>query len=143
MTKCPRSIGNFFSEEPHHGKMHAFPVPVLELLFSCLDASSIKKIPGEETLKTSPFLQPQTTHFQHFCRICCNRLDTLDVKNPIQHPHPIPSLRGYYHVSQQLPKHSYNRLPNQGTELLGQSSFVPQQRHLEFSCLVQAPSCHN
>ncbi len=96
--KTPKVHRQIFLEEPHHGKMYEFLVPVLELLFSCLDASSVKKILGEETLKTSPFLQPQTTHFRHFCRIHCNCLDTLDVKNPIWHHHPIPSLRGYYHA---------------------------------------------
>ncbi len=123
--------------------MHAFLVPALKLLFPCLDASSVKKILGEETLKTSPFLQPQTTHFHHFRRIRCNRLDTLDAKNPIRHHHPVSSSRGYYHVSQQSPKHLYDCPPNQGTELLGQSSFVSQQRHLEFSHPVRVPSCHN
>ncbi len=128
MTKRSRTIGRFFLEEPHHGKMHEFLVPVLEFLFSCLDAPSVKVAGRQETLKTSSFSQPQTTHFHHFRRIRRNRLDTLNVRNPIQQHHPIPSLRGYNYVSQQSPKHPNDRLPNQQAELLGRSPFIPKQR---------------
>jgi hypothetical protein len=108
-----------FLEEPHHGKTHKFLVPTLEFLFSCLDAPSIKGAGGQETLKTSSFSQPQTTYFHHFHRICRNRFDTLDVRNPIQQHHPLLSLRGYNYVSQQSPKHPDDHSPNQGAELLG------------------------
>jgi hypothetical protein len=103
--------------EPHHGETHAFLVPALKLLLSCLDAPSFKKSPGDKTLKTSSFSQPQTTHFHHVRRIHRNRLKTLEDNKPIWHNNPIPSLRGYHHVSQQLPKHPVYRPPNQGTEL--------------------------
>jgi hypothetical protein len=99
--------------------MQAFLVPALELLFSRLDAPSFKKSPGDKTLKTSSFSQPQTTHFHSICRIRRNRLETLKDNNPIWHNNPIPSLQGYHHISQHLPKHTDDRLPNQATELLG------------------------
>jgi hypothetical protein len=142
--KTPKVHRQFFSEEPHHGKMHVVLVPVLKWLFSCLEPPSVKKIPGEKTLKTSPFLQPQTIHFHHsHRRIQRNRLDTLNVKSPKRHYHPNPSLQGYHHISQQMLKHLCNHPPNQGMELLGQDSSVPQQRHLEFSHPVWALSRYN
>jgi hypothetical protein len=63
--ETPKVHWQFFSEEPHHGKTHAVLVPALKWFFSCLDAPRVKKILGEKTLKTSPFLQPQTTRFHH------------------------------------------------------------------------------
>jgi hypothetical protein len=142
-NETPKVHWQKYSGEPHHGETHAFLVPALELLFSRLDAPSFKKSPGDKTLKTSSFSQPQTTHFHHIRHICRNRLETLEDNNPIRHNNPIPSLWGYHHVSEQSPKHPHNRLPNQGTELLGRSSFVPKQQHPELSCPVRARSCHD
>jgi hypothetical protein len=123
--------------------MHASLVPALELLFSCLDAPSFKKSPGDKTLNTSLFSQQQTTHFHHVCRIRCNCLETLKDNNPIRHNNPIPSLWGYHHISQHLPKHPDDRPPNQGNELPGRSSFVPGQQRPELSRPVRARSCHD
>jgi hypothetical protein len=141
--EMPKVHRQKYSGEPHHGETHAFLVPALELLFSRQDAPIFKKSPGDETLKTSSFLQQQTTHFHHVRRIRHNHIETFEDNNPIQHNNPIPSLRGYHHVSQHLPKHPDNRPPNQGTELLGRRSFVPKQQRPELSCLVRARSRHD
>jgi hypothetical protein len=126
--KTPKVHQQFFLEEPHHGKTQVVLVPALEWLFSRLDAPWVKKISGEKTLKTSPFLQPQTTHFHHSRRhIRHNCLDTLNVKSPKRHYHPNPLLRGYHNVSQQTPKHLCDCLPNRQMKLLCRDSSVPQQ----------------
>ncbi len=142
-NKTPKVHWQKCSGEPHHGETHAFLAPALELLFSCLDAPSFIKSPGDKTLKTSSFSQPQTTHFHHVCRIHRNCLETLEDNNPIWHNNPIPSSWGYHHVSQQSPKHPDYCPPNWGTEILGQSSFVPEQQCPELSRLVRARSHHD
>jgi hypothetical protein len=90
--KFPRSTTLDDSPEEHqqkflaaaqHGETHAFLVPALNLLLSRLDAPSVKKADGQETLKTSSFSQPQTTYFR--C-IHCNCLTfplarTIDGRN--------------------------------------------------------------
>jgi hypothetical protein len=82
-NEMPKVHRQKYLGEPQHGEMHAFLVPALESLFSCLDAPSFKKSPGDETLKTSLFSQPQNTHFHHVCRIRPNCLKTLKDNNPI------------------------------------------------------------
>ena len=83
--------------EPHNGQVHTLLVPTLEKLFSRLDEPRLIKSPGSETLKTTSFSCPQTTHFHHFRRIRRSRLKT----NPIRFKNPIPPLKGDY----RLPKH--------------------------------------
>jgi hypothetical protein len=78
--KFPRSITLDDSPKEHqrkflaaaqHGETHVFLVPALNPLLSRLDAPSVKKADGQETLNASSFSQPQTTHFRCICR---NRL---------------------------------------------------------------------
>jgi hypothetical protein len=104
-----------------HGETHASLVPALKPLLSRLDASSVKKADGKETLKTSSFSQPQTTHFRCIPR---NRLTsplarTIDGKNTEGYHHPISLPQTIHHVPQHPSKHPDACAANQGTGLLG------------------------
>jgi hypothetical protein len=70
LDDSPKEHQQKFLVAAQHGETHAFLVPALNPLLSCLDAPSVKKANGQETLKTSSFSQPQATHFRCICHNC-------------------------------------------------------------------------
>jgi hypothetical protein len=64
LDNSPKEHQQKFLAAAQNGETHTFLVPVLNLLLSRLDAPSVKKADGQETLKTSSFSQPQTSRFR-------------------------------------------------------------------------------
>ncbi len=110
-NETPKIHRKRFSAESHHGKTHKSLVPMLEESFPYL-FSSFKKVQVDGKLKTSHFHQPQNAHHHRFRRLRSNLLKNSNGNNPIWHKHPISTSRGVDLISQQLPKHSHNRLQN-------------------------------
>jgi hypothetical protein len=129
LDDLPEEHQQKFLAAAQHGETHAFLVPVLNPLLSRLDAPSVKKTDGQETLKTSSSSQPQTTHF---CCIRRNRLTsplarTIDGKNTEGYHHHTTLPRTKHHVPQHPSKHPDTCATNQGTGLFGRRPPAPKQ----------------
>jgi hypothetical protein len=107
LNDLPKEHQRKFLAAAQHGETHAFLVPALNPLFSRLDAPSIKKADGQETLKTSSFSQPQTTHFRCIRRNCLTSPPAclIDEKNTEGYHHHITLLQTKHHVPQHPSKH--------------------------------------
>ncbi len=129
LNDLPEEHQQKFLAAAQHGETHAFLVPVLNPLLSCLDAPSVKKADGQETLKTSSFSQPQTTRF------CCIRHNcltfplahTIDGKNTEGYHHHMTLPQTKHHVPQHPSKHPDTCATNQGTGLLSRCPPAPKQ----------------
>ncbi len=130
-----------FLAEPHNGKTHKLLELALKESFPYL-FSSFEKVQVDRTLKTSHFHQPQNAHHHCFRCIRSNLLKNSTVNNPIRHIHPISTSRGVDLISQQLPKHSHDRLQNQEAKLLGWGTSVPQGSKVPEVSLQVRPPCH-
>jgi hypothetical protein len=129
LDDSPEEHQQKFLAVAQHGEMHAFLVPALNPLLSCLDPPSVKKAHRQETLKTSSFSQPQTTHF--FC-IHRNHLTsplarTIDEQNTEGYHHHITLPRTKHHVPQHPSKHPDACAMNRGTGLLSRHPPAPKQ----------------
>ncbi len=134
-----------FLAAAQHGEMHAFHVPPLKPLLSRLDASSIKKADGRETLKTSSFSQPQATHFHciRHNRLTSPLARTIDGKNTEGYHHPISLPQTIHHVPQHPSKHPDACAANRGTGLLGCCSATPKQQLLVDPQQQGGQCCHS
>jgi hypothetical protein len=121
-----------FSAEPYHGKTHELLVPVLEVSFLSINASSFAKVQGDKTLRTSIFHSPQTTQSR---RICRNQLGATPhrTRQPPQLLYLEPVLRGIPHVPQRMPKHPGSRPKNQSVRVLRRSLPLPEQHRRPLS----------
>jgi hypothetical protein len=133
LDDLPKEHQRKFLAAAQHGETHAFLVPALNPLISCLDAPSVrKKADGQETLKTSSFSQPLTTHFRCIRRNCLTSplARTIDEKNTEGYHHYITLLWTKHHVPQHPSKHLDACAMNQGTGLLGRCPPAPKQHLL-------------